>query len=125
MRVDGEQRDLARDQAVLDDLLDNPPQPFEHAGELSDAKAELSTLTLELRMAADSPEAKARAAAAQQRMEARGRKPGWSLLLNPTPAVLQESGCLTADILRRRIAARERIARAEHQRGTDNLGHEL
>lgn len=119
------QRDLARDQAVLADLLDNPPQPFEHAGELSDAKAELSTLTLELRMAADSPEAKARAAAAQQRMEARGRKPGWSLLLNPTRAVLQESGCPSADILRRRIAARERIALAEHQRGSDNLGHEL
>jgi hypothetical protein len=103
------QRDLARDQAVLNDLINNPPQPFEHAAALSAAKAELSTLTLELRMAADSPEAKARAAAAQQRMEARGRKPGWSLLLNPTPEVLEESGFPTADALRRAIKTRERM----------------
>ena len=55
--------ELDRDQTELDDLLDNPPAPFEHAAELAEKQAELASLTLELRLAAESPEAKAKAAA--------------------------------------------------------------
>jgi N12 class adenine-specific DNA methylase len=84
------QHDRDRDQAALDDFLANPPAPFEHANELAQKQTELNALTLELRMAAQSPDAKAEAAAAKQRMKARGRKPGWSLLLNPTQALLEE-----------------------------------
>ncbi|VBA34343.1 hypothetical protein LAUMK35_05711 [Mycobacterium pseudokansasii] len=102
--------DLLRDQRELDDFLANPPAPFEHADELAAADAELKALTLELRMAAESPEAKAKAAQAAERMKARGRKPGWSLLLNATPALLEELGMPTAQALRRTIAARERLA---------------
>lgn len=119
--------EMQRDQTQLDDLLDNPPAPFEESAALDAAKAELAALTLELRLAADSPEAKEKARAAEQRMIMRGRHPGWSLLLNPTPAVLEESGCPTADVLRRRIAAQERIALQNYHRGPDDpsLGHDL
>lgn len=119
--------EMRRDQTQLDDLLENPPAPFEESASLDAAKAELAALTLELRLAADSPEAKEKARAAEQRMIMRGRLPGWSLLLNPTPAVLEESGCPTADVLRRRIAAQERIALQNYHRGPDDpsLGHDL
>ena len=46
--------ELDRDHAELDDMLANPPGPFEHAGALADKQAELSALTLELRLAAES-----------------------------------------------------------------------
>ncbi|VBA31978.1 hypothetical protein LAUMK4_05645 [Mycobacterium persicum] len=116
------QHERDRDQAALDDFLANPPKPFEHADELATQNAELKALTLELRMVAESPQAKAKAAAAQQRMTARGRKPGWSLLLNPTPALLEELGFPTAEALRKTIRARERIALEHPQRqpGIDN-----
>ena len=70
-------------------------------------------------MTAESPEAKAKAAAAQQRMTDRGRKPGWSLLLNPTPRLLDELGYPTAETLRRAVRARERIAQQQHHNGLD------
>ena len=115
--------ELDRDRAELDDMLANPPGPFEQTGALTDKKAELAALTLELRMAAQSPEAKARAAAAEQRMTERGREPGWSLLLNPTPTVVAELGYPTAEALRRAVRARERIAQ-HHSRELDTPGHE-
>lgn len=117
--------ELERDQAELDDMLANPPGPFEHAGALADKQAELAALTLELRLASESPEALAKAAAVNQRMTQRGRKPGWSLLLNPTPSVLAELGYPTAESLRRAIRAHERIARDQHLgRDLDTPGHE-
>jgi hypothetical protein len=39
-----------------------------------------------------------------------GRKPGWSLLLNPTARILEELGYPNADALRRAVTACERIA---------------
>ena len=85
-----------------------------------------SALTLELRLAAESPEAKQKAGAAEERMKMRGRKPGWSLLLNPSPAVLEDSGCTSADVLRRMIEARERMAIGDYYRDLDDgtPGHE-
>ena len=84
------QREQQRQRDELNDLLANPPAPFEHSSALEAQQAELAALTLELRMAAESPEAKARAEAATQRMKIRGREPGWSLHLNPTPALVEE-----------------------------------
>jgi hypothetical protein len=71
-------------------------------------------------LAAESPEAKQKACAAEERMKMRGRKPGWSLLLNPSPAVLEESGCTSADVLRRMIEARERMAIGDYYRDLDD-----
>jgi hypothetical protein len=102
--------ELDRDSAELDDLLSNPPGPFEHIAELTDKQAELAALTLELRLAAESPEAKAKAAAAEKRMAERGRKPGWSLLHNPTPRLVEELGYRSADALRDAVREREHAA---------------
>lgn len=78
-------------------------------------------------MAAQSPEAKAKAAAAEQRMAARGRKPGWSLLLNPTPALVEELGYPSADALRKIVRARERLAleQHDHQQGLAGPEHDF
>lgn len=110
------EREQERQRAELDDLLANPPAPFEQRSELEAKQAELSALTLELQMAAQSPEAKARAEAASQRMKMRGREPGWSLTLNPTPALVEELGYPNADAVRRAARIRERMALEHHQR---------
>ncbi len=59
---------------------------------MSDKRRRLEMLTALLRISTDSPEAKARAAEHQDRMDALGRQPGWSLALNPTPALRAEFG---------------------------------
>ena len=53
---------------------------------------ELHTLTAQLHVDADSPHAHARAEETRQRLATQGRAPGWSLVLNPTPALLAEMG---------------------------------
>jgi len=67
-------------------------EPFEHTDALRDERHRLDTLTAELQTSADSPEAKAKETEHQQRLEAQERKPGWSLALNPTPALRAEFG---------------------------------
>ncbi|MDT5054703.1 MAG: hypothetical protein QOF66_3069, partial [Mycobacterium sp.] len=106
-------RELERDEAELSDMLDNPPGPFEQVGELTDRQAELATLTLELRLASQSPEALAAAAAADERMKEHGREPGWTLLHNPTPYLVEESGFLDADSMREAVRHNERAAALE------------
>lgn len=110
---------LQLDQDELSDHLDHPPGPFEHANELATSEGELRALTLELQLAADSPEARAKRDAAARRLTERGRKPGWSLLRNPTPSLLEETGYRTADDLRRAIAAHEQISK-RRAHGHDN-----
>jgi hypothetical protein len=105
--------DLERDQAEYDDLVAHPPDPFEHTGTLTDRQAELANLTLELKLAAESPEALDRAAAAKERMAQRGRKPGWSLLHNPTPFVVDQYGFADAAAMREAVKAAERSALRE------------
>jgi len=56
------------------------------------ARRALETVTAQLRIDAAGPAAAARNAEAQQRMAAAGRQPGWSLELNPTPAMLEQLG---------------------------------
>jgi len=67
-------------------------EPFEHTDTVRDKRHRLDTLTAALQTSADSPEAKAKETEHQQRMDARGREPGWSLALNPTPALRAEFG---------------------------------
>ena len=73
--------------------------PFEHTDTVRDKRHRLDTLTAALQTSADSPEAKAKETEHQQRMDAQGRKPGWSLALNPTPALRAEFG--DAELARR------------------------
>jgi len=76
-------------------------EPFEHTDTLRDKRHRLDTLTAALQTSADSPEAKAKAKETehQQRMDAQGREPGWSLALNPTSALRAEVG--DAELARR------------------------
>jgi len=73
-------------------------------------------LTAQLHLDANSPQAHARAEAARERLAAQGRTPGWSLALNPTPALLKERGeestgpatmreLVTADVVAPNVAA--------------------
>jgi len=84
--------------------------PFEHTDTVRDKRHRLDTLTAALQMSADSPEAKAKEAEHQARLGARGREPGWSLALNPTPALRAEFG--DAELARR----------AGHGGGSDTRG---
>jgi len=56
-------------------------------------------------------------------MKQRGRQPGWSLYLNPTPAVVEELGYPNADAVRRAVRNRERVALGQHQRELDQRKH--
>ena len=67
-------------------------EPVEYTDALRDKRYRLDTLTAALQTSADSPEAKAKETEHWQRMEAQGREPGWSLALNPTPALRAEFG---------------------------------
>ncbi len=75
-----------------EELLAVADVPFEHEVALRDKEHELATLTAQLHLDANSPQAQARAEAARERLGAQGRQPGWSLALNPTPAMLKEMG---------------------------------
>ena len=96
-RLHQEQRRL---QAELADLRATDLGPFEHAGQLAAKRQELTALTAELRVEAESEAAKAAAAAATQRLLEAGRQPGWSLHLNPTPVLVDEAGLPDADSYR-------------------------
>ncbi|MFL0286804.1 helicase-related protein [Mycobacterium sp. SMC-18] len=82
----------ARLQGELDDFDNTSLGEFEHADELEAKRLELSTLSAQLRMEAQSEAAQAKARAAEERMLEAGRQPGWTLELNPTPALIAESG---------------------------------
>ncbi len=112
-------------QSELDDMLNNPPGAFEHAQELAEKQAELSALTLDLRLAAESAEAKAKVAAAEERLAAQGRKPGWTLLLNPSPAVVREHGFESADEMRKAVRAMEQAAAQEYQVAQQHAAQEI
>lgn len=73
-----------------EELLAVADVPFEHEAQLRDKEHELATLTAQLHLDANSPQAHARAEAARERLAAQGRQPGWSLALNPTPAMRAE-----------------------------------
>jgi len=83
-------QDFARTRT--EELLAVADVPFEHEVALRDKEHELATLTAQLHLDANSPQAHARAEAARERLAAQGRAPGWSLALNPTPALLKEMG---------------------------------
>ena len=90
---------------------------FEHATELADKRLELSTLTAQLRMEAQSEAAQAASAAARERMLEAGRQPGWTLELNPTPALIADSGLPDATSYRaaQRIIEQHRAAEYRNQ----------
>lgn len=115
------QRRHERLQDELDDLDNTALGAFEHAEELADKRHQLNALTAQLRAEAQSEAAKHAAAAAEQRLREVGRQPGWTLHLNPTPALIEESGLPDADSYRaaQRILEQHR-AGDYHSQGRDN-----
>ncbi len=84
----------------LDDLTNSATSDFEHRDELADKRAQLEELTAILRLEAESESAKAAAAEAEERLRASGRTKGWTLQLNPTPALIEDAGYTDADAYR-------------------------
>ena len=91
----------------LEELRATPEQPFPHEAALRERKTELEDLSSALASFENSDEAKQARAAMHARMAARGREPGWSLMLNPTPALVEELDCETADEVRDIMRHRE------------------
>lgn len=98
---------LDRDRARLDELHQVTLGEFPRGRELRELTDELTILQRELREAEHSPEAVAARSALAERMTERGREEGWSLMLNPTPALVEELGFDTADEVRAMMADRE------------------
>lgn len=57
----------------------------------------MQQLRIDIEASQNTPEAIAAREAADQRLLEAGRAPGWSLMLNPTKAMVEESPFLTAD----------------------------
>ncbi len=114
-------------QGELDDLTATEfDTAFEQAGELSDKRQELTTLTAQLRLESQSAEAQAAAAAAAERLRAAGRQPGWTLQLNPTPALIADSPFPDAEsyraaqqLVEAHRARKYREEQRDRDRGTD------
>jgi len=74
----------------LQQLDTDQPTGFARMDELKAMYDELDQLERQLRQEATSPEAIARREALEQRLEAKGRHRGWSLMLNATPALCEQ-----------------------------------
>ncbi|MGA9871554.1 MAG: DUF4913 domain-containing protein [Rhodococcus sp. (in: high G+C Gram-positive bacteria)] len=105
---------LDRDEQRLDDLELVELSDFPKAAQLRDLSNEVSRLRREIKEAETSPEAVARDAARAERAAAKGREKGWSLMLNPTPALVEQLGMGSADDVRAMMhrAATEALQRS-------------
>ncbi len=99
----------------LDDLQNTAASDFEQRDELAEKRAELEQVTAILRLEADSEEARAAVTEARERMRAAGLTPGWSLQINPTPALVEKSGLESADRYRE-VYLQEAAERADEYR---------
>lgn len=111
------ERSLDRDEQRLEDLELVELSDFPKAVQLKDLSNEVARLRREIKEAETSPEAIARDAARAERAAAKGREPGWSLMLNPTPAYVEQLGMGSADDVRammhdRAIAAQHAAAQS-------------
>ncbi|OZD85395.1 helicase [Rhodococcus sp. 05-2256-B2] len=100
------ERSLDRDEQRLDDLELIELSDFPKAVQLKDLSNEVTRLRREIKDAETSPEALARDAARAERAAAKGREPKWSLMLNPTKALVEELGMGSADEVRAMMHAK-------------------
>ncbi|MDJ0363273.1 hypothetical protein [Rhodococcus sp. H29-C3] len=94
------ERSLNRDEQRLDDLELVELSDFPRAVQLKDLLNKVARLRREIREAETSPEALARDGARAERAAAKGRQQGWSLMLNPTKALVEDLGMGSADDVR-------------------------
>jgi N12 class adenine-specific DNA methylase len=132
------ERRAASLQNELDDYDSTSLGDFEHADELATKRLELDTLSAQLRLEAHSEAAQAASAAARERMLESGRQPGWTLHINPTPALIADAGLVDPESYRaaQRLVERHRASQyrkeqlckdqeQHRQRGTDDDGLSL
>ncbi|MFI9511209.1 helicase-related protein [Nocardia sp. NPDC052566] len=116
--LDNRRWDLDRDRKRLHQLETEPAPEFTRLSELKQLHAELDALERDLRTEAVSPQAQDRRRALNDRLAAKGRRPGWSLMLNATPALCRHLGYDNPDQLRALMRKREQDAHLGHlQRG--------
>jgi N12 class adenine-specific DNA methylase/SAM-dependent methyltransferase len=114
--------------ARLEDLNNTEIPEFEHRDELEAKRTEFNELTAVLRLESQSDAAKAAAAEAASRLAAAGRTRGWSLELNPTPALVEDAGYPDAEsyraaaLLKQQHAARK--YRQQHQQREKDRGED-
>jgi len=115
------ERSLDRDEQRLDDLELIELSDFPKAVQLKDLSNEVSRLRREIKEAETSPEALARDAARAERAAAKGREPKWSLMLNPTPSLVEELGMGSADDVRAMM--HDKAIAAQHAAAQSTAGH--
>ena len=114
-QVEAARTELQTDRQRVDELRNTPDEPFPDAAKLQAMKTELNGLNDQLAAYENSDAAKHARAELDTRMLMKGRTDGWSLMLNPTPALIEELGFETSDEVRemmwhREIEAREQLS---------------
>jgi hypothetical protein len=84
-------------QRAIDIYTPKMSEQFAHVGELDELEVSVLRLRRDIEAQQNTPEAIARRAEAEERMRAAGRKPGWSLELNPSKKMVAESDFDTAE----------------------------
>lgn len=98
---------LEDNRARLEELHRTPDEPFPDKAKLQLMKTELSSIQDALAAYEQSDAAQKAALEMEQRLAAKGRTEGWSLMLNPTPAYVEELGFDSADEVRQMMRQRE------------------
>jgi hypothetical protein len=106
-QIDTARTELGADRRRLDELHNTPDEPFPDAAKLQLMKTELAGINDDLAAYENSDAAQLAQTELEQRLAARGRSAGWSLMLNPTPALVEELGFDTADEVREMMRHRE------------------
>ncbi|MCV7076464.1 hypothetical protein H7I94_12700 [Mycobacterium szulgai] len=75
-------------------------------------------------MEAQSEAAQAASAAARERMLEAGRQPGWTLDINPTPALIADAGLVDAESYRAAQRLVERHRASEYRTQREATDHE-
>lgn len=100
-------QDLDDNRARLEELHRTPDEPFADKAKLQLMKTELASIQDALAAYEQSDAAQQAARELHERLAAKGRTETWSLMLNPTPAFVEELGFDSADEVRQMMRHRE------------------
>ncbi|MDV8002868.1 DEAD/DEAH box helicase family protein [Rhodococcus sp. IEGM 1408] len=106
-QVEAARSELQTDRRRLDELHNTPDEPFPEAAKLQTMKTELEGINDQLAAYENSDAAKHARDELDARLLMKGRTDGWSLMLNPTPALVEDLGFETADEVREMMRHRE------------------
>lgn len=106
-QLEKRQEELAEDRQRLAELNSTPAQPFPDEAKLQLMKTELAGINDQLAAHENSDAAKRAEEELALRLAAKGYDSGWSLMLNPTPALIEDLGFDTADEVREMMRHRE------------------